>query len=455
MDRKQKVFFGKALVILSVIPILVHAHAAGPDPSKSGAPGESTCNEAGCHVGTNLNAGGGSVKIDAGGTTYTPGVTQRINVTISDPVQRRWGFQLTARLASNSKTRAGVLASIDGNTQLVCATANLVDTGVCPANPVLQYIEHTMAGAIITPVGAGNTFHFDWTPPSTDVGNIILYAAGNAANGNTLETGDHIYTTTVTLAPAAAGSGPVISAVTDAENCSPCGGQSAILKAQISPNGFVTIKGTGLATSSREWAASDFNGTQLPTSVDGTSVKINGKDAFPSYISATQINALAPVDTATGTVSVQVTLNGAPSAASNVQMQQVTPAFILFNFDKYIAARHADATASLLGPASLFPGFTTPAKPGETILLFATGFGPTTPAIVNGQLVTSAADLASPVTINFGGVDVKPDAAKLAATGLYQFNVTVPDSAPNGDVPVVATINGLSTQSNAFITVQK
>src|SRR5262249_38056500 len=152
---------------------------------------------------------------------------------------------------------------------------------------------------------AGNTFHFDWTPPSTNVGDVILYAAGNAANGNTLETGDHIYTTTLRLSPGAAGAKPVMSEIIDAET----------LKPAISPNGFVTIKGTGLATASREWAGTDFNGNSLPTSVSGTSVKVNGKDAFPSYISPTQINALVPLDTTSGPVNVQVTLNGATSDA--------------------------------------------------------------------------------------------------------------------------------------------
>src|SRR5437899_6390098 len=146
MNRNQKILIGKSIAILSVIPILIYAHAAGPDPGKSGAPGESTCNEAGCHVGTGLNAGGGSVTIDAGGNTYTPGTAKRIKVTVTDPTQRRWGFQLTARLASSTSTRAGVLAPVDNTTQLVCANANLVEVNPCPSNPVKQYIEHTMAG---------------------------------------------------------------------------------------------------------------------------------------------------------------------------------------------------------------------------------------------------------------------------------------------------------------------
>src|SRR6266511_3457270 len=105
MERQRKIFIGKTIAILSIVPVLIYAYAAGPDPGKSGVPGESTCAESGCHTGVGLNQGAGSVKIDAGGTTYAPGVKQRIKVTVSDPAQRKWGFQLTARLASNAKTR--------------------------------------------------------------------------------------------------------------------------------------------------------------------------------------------------------------------------------------------------------------------------------------------------------------------------------------------------------------
>jgi len=138
------------------------------------------------------------VKIDSGGATYTPGMTQRIRVTVRDPVQRRWGFQLTARLAGNSKTRAGLFTPVDANTRVLCSASNFLAVP-CTANPTLQYIEHSLTGAKITAVGAGLTFEFDWTPPDTDVGPIVLYAAGNAANGNMLETGDNIYTASLTL----------------------------------------------------------------------------------------------------------------------------------------------------------------------------------------------------------------------------------------------------------------
>ena len=72
-------------------------------------------------MGTALNGGGGSVKVTfPGGNVYTPGVKQHLVVTIADPTARNWGFQLTARLASDTKTQAGSFTSTDRFTAVVC-----------------------------------------------------------------------------------------------------------------------------------------------------------------------------------------------------------------------------------------------------------------------------------------------------------------------------------------------
>jgi len=449
MDRQRKILIAKCGAVLSIIPALIYAHAAGPDPGKSGVPGESSCAESGCHSGAGLNAGAGSVTIDAGGATYAPGVKQRIMVTVSDPAQRKWGFQLTVRQADNPKTRAGILAPINATTQILCANANLLEVP-CNANPVLQYIEHTLSGSRTTAAGAGLTFEFDWTPPATDVGPVILYAAGNASNANAVETGDNIYTKPLTLTAGGAGGGGDEPTITSVVN-------GASLQPGFSQNSWISIAGKGLgASSSRTWQNSDFQSNRLlPTSLDGASVTVNNKPAFVQFVSPTQVVALTPVDASLGPVSVQVSYNGASSDAASATMQQFTPAFFILNNDstgaKYIAARHADG--KLVGPASLFPGASTPAKPGEVICLFGTGFGPTSPAIANGQLVTGAPALANAVTVRIGGVTVTPSFAALSAAGLYQINVQIPSSTAAGDVPVVATIGGVSSPS-AFITVQ-
>ena len=128
----------------------------------------------------------------------------------------------------------------------------------------------------------------------------------------------------------------------------------------------MSLEGSGLANNTRGWAAGDFRGMNLPTSLDGVSVMINNRPAFVEYISPTLVNVITPVDPATGPVSVQLTNNGSVSNSVTVQKAQFAPAFILYNSDKYIVALHSDNT--LVGPTTLYPGASTPAKAGETIV---------------------------------------------------------------------------------------
>ena len=170
--------------------------SSGPQIRRSGAPGDTLCTA--CHAGTPVNGGPGSVKIILpGGTFYTPSVKQHIKVTVSDPDQARWGFELTARLNSNlSGGRGGDLLVSDAvNTQIKCDTPGTA--APCNAGDV-QFIEHTRPG---TAAGqkVGNTFEFDWMPPAAGAGSVTLYVAGNAANNDGNLTGDRIYTSSVQL----------------------------------------------------------------------------------------------------------------------------------------------------------------------------------------------------------------------------------------------------------------
>src|ERR1022692_1134472 len=272
MERKRKLFIAKTAVILGVIPVLIWAHEYGPDAGYCNVPKEGgSCAQSGCHVGTaNASTNKGSIAVNfPNGATYTPGVKQHLTVTISDPAttQRAWGFQLTARNASASATLAGTFASTDTLTTLMCASANLgqqleVDFSAakaqaCPASLTLQYIEHSLTGYQSSLGHTGSyTYEFDWTPPATNVGNITIYVAANAANGDLTVNGDHIYATTFTVTPATA-SGPP-PAVTGAVSASGYGGFSA-----ITPGTYVEIKGTNLATDTLPWDNA-FSGVNAP-----------------------------------------------------------------------------------------------------------------------------------------------------------------------------------------------
>jgi uncharacterized protein (TIGR03437 family) len=236
---------------------------------------------------------------------------------------------------------------------------------------------------------------------------------------------------------------PAITAVANAEGESPT----------IAPNTWVEIKGVNLAPAgdSRIWQGTDFVGGQMPTQLDHVSATLNGKSAYVYYISPTQINILTPPDALTGAVQVVVTNNGVATAAFTVQAQALSPSFFVFNGGPYVAAVHANG--GLVGPATLYPGSTTAAMPGETVVLYANGFGPTSRPVVSGSILQSGALSPLPV-IKIGGATATVQFAGLVAPGEFQFNVVVPSNAPDGDQAIAATYNGLTTQSGALLTVQ-
>jgi uncharacterized protein (TIGR03437 family) len=232
---------------------------------------------------------------------------------------------------------------------------------------------------------------------------------------------------------------------------------SASLLPGFAPGSWVTIKGQNLANSTRSWQPSDILNGNLPTELDGVSLTINGQPAFISYISPTQINAQAP-QVPQGSVMVAVLNNGQRSELSAAQAQTYSPALFLWQ-NQYAAA--TDPNFNLIGRPGLYPGATfTPAKPGQTVVFWGTGFGPTNPPVPPGQLVPLAplANLTSDPAVQIGGLPAPylPGSAVLTPTdaGLYQFAVTVPDVA-DGDQPVVVSINGHATPANAWLTIAR
>ena len=221
----------------------------------------------------------------------------------------------------------------------------------------------------------------------------------------------------------------------------------------IAPNTWVEIKGSDLspAGDTRIWQASDFVNNQMPTQLDGVGATVNGKSAYVYYISPTQINILTTPDAISGSVQVQVTNIGAASAFYTATAQAASPSFFIFNGGPYVAATHANG--SLLGPTGLYPGFTTSAAPGETVVLYANGFGQTSVPVVSGSSTQSGTLSPLPV-ITVGGIAATVQFAGLVVPGEFQFNVVLPTTVSSGDNALVATYNGLTTQANVSITIQ-
>ncbi len=475
MERKQRVFWAKTAVILGAIPLLVWAHEYGPDAGYSGVPKElGTCAQAGCHTGTtNDPANKGSVGVAfPNGQNYTPGVKQHLVVTIADPAQRAWGFQLTARLASNTGVMAGSLASTDANTTIMCASSNLFTekeapyspggTQTCPATMTLAYIEHSLVGYNATRGHTGSqTYEFDWTPPATDSGDVIIYVSGNAANGDLTPSGDHIYNTNYTLKAAGGttGGAPPTIQPNGVVSAAAFGGFPA-----IAPGTWIEIYGTNLSATSRQWAGPDFSGVNAPTLLDDVKVAIGGQPAYVDYISPGQVNAQVPSNVTPGQAQITVTNSAGTSAAYNITVNDVEPGLLAppsFNIGgkQYVVAQHADNSFVL--PAGAISGLaTTPAKPGETVVIYGIGFGPakdTSNAILPaGQIVTAANQLTDTVQMQVNGVAAGLGYFGLAPNfvGLYQFNLVVPP-VPDGDLPFTCTLNGVKIPQTLYLAVHQ
>jgi uncharacterized protein (TIGR03437 family) len=225
----------------------------------------------------------------------------------------------------------------------------------------------------------------------------------------------------------------------------------------IAPAAWVTIKGTNLANTfpGRIWRDEEVVNGKLPTSLDGVSVTIDGKPAFVYYISPTQINVQAPSGLTLGSVNVVVNNNGALSAPATAEAQAVAPAFFQDGATNYaVATRSPDFT--LLADPSAVPG-SVPAKPGDIVVLWATGFGSTLPEVQAGITVTGApAALALPsVTVAGLPAQVIGVALSPGSAGMYQIAIQLPDAVPTGNVSVRATVGGVQTQAGALLFVAK
>lgn len=227
---------------------------------------------------------------------------------------------------------------------------------------------------------------------------------------------------------------------------------AATLYAGAAAGSWVTVFGDSLAATTRTWRESDFAGDNLPQSLDGVSVEINNRPAFVHYVSPKQLNVLAPSDLAPGQAQVTVRNANGVSDPVSVEVRSLMPGFFSIG-QEYVAAVRADGT--YVGPPELLENVSlSPAQPGEQVVLFGTGFGPTQPAPAEGRNFQGAYPLANAVRLWIDTTQVDVSFAGLISPGLYQFNLTVPQLA-DGDYPVTAEVSGVRTSKIARIRIQR
>ena len=445
----QKDLITKTLLAAVCAAGIAHAHSAGTTQSAAGVPGEGDCTL--CHTVGAIGTGGVTLKLSDPTGTYQAGVSQHVTLTITDSSAARWGFQLTARLRSNQQLQAGTFTP-GTDSQLFCTNIGGVNHSLgtsCPAQQPLIYVEQTFDGTHIDTKKPGSiTYQFDWIPPvDPNAGPVILYVGALASNNDGGVAGDITYNVRYIGPPAVVPSVPTITSVLN-----PSGVQSTITQGET-----ISIRGTGLASTSRPISNSELINGQYPQTADGVSVTIAGVPAYLTAIDPGRINAIVPKTDALGLVDVIVTNASQSTVPYGVDLESVAPAFFLWN-GAYVLAVHQDGTA--VAPAGSLPNQTsTPAKPGETITLTVTGLGVTNPPVDPGIVVLDGvfANLVETPLVLFNGLGTPAQSAMMipGVAGVFSVMVQVPGDAPDGDVPIQIQVSGVQSDAGFFLPVKR
>jgi uncharacterized protein (TIGR03437 family) len=225
------------------------------------------------------------------------------------------------------------------------------------------------------------------------------------------------------------------------------------------PGSWIEIYGANLASNTRSWAGSDFNGATAPTVLDNTSVTIGGQLAPIAYISGSQLNVQVP-DVGTGPLQVVVNTPGGTSTPSTLTINPTQPglyappSFKIGNL-QYAGALFGDLATFALVPGAV-PGINSRrAKPGETLVLYGIGFGGVDANIPPGQVAQGPNKLNLPLQILFGQTQGSLTYQGLAPgfVGLYQFNVVVPNVPPNDATPLSFVLGGVKGSQTLYTAI--
>ncbi len=160
---------------------------SGGHPSSTGAPGELSCNRAGCHSDASLHYTGSvnSFTYSDPANTYSANGSYNLSIEANFVGIEKFGFEIVA-IDSSTQQNAGTwwlteplrTHIIDGD-----GNFNLFDR---------KYITHTADGTVPTSAGK-NKWTFRWQAPSENKGTIIFYYVTNSTNKNDASTGDQLY----------------------------------------------------------------------------------------------------------------------------------------------------------------------------------------------------------------------------------------------------------------------
>ncbi|MCL4401533.1 MAG: hypothetical protein M1436_02555 [Acidobacteria bacterium] len=198
------------------------------------------------------------------------------------------------------------------------------------------------------------------------------------------------------------------------------------------PNSIVSLYGKNLSYREQSAAITD---NRLPNTLAGVRVLWGLQPVPLYYVGPTQINFILPASMDPGEAELRVVREGTAGPVVKIVVDETAPA--LLQDGEITRAMHADWSPITADH---------PAGPGEIVVLFATGLGPATLRLEDGEVPpVQYYDLATLVLkkimdfrVMLAGVALPPERILYAGmvpgtAGLYQVNVQLPDPLPGPD----------------------
>ncbi|MCC6368762.1 MAG: CHRD domain-containing protein [Bryobacterales bacterium] len=201
----------------------------------------------------------------------------------------------------------------------------------------------------------------------------------------------------------------------------------------VAPGGLLSIFGILFAYADTDYFA--WEGQALPTALNGVGVTVDGINAPLLMVSPGQIDVQVPYEVSPGMRQVVVKNSVGESNAFMVMVQQAAPAIWRMGIDGGQIVRVSDVT--FISPDN-------PAQAGDTLAVFTTGMGQTSPALKTGAVVPEALFNTAAATVTIGG---RPGLVPLSVAypgvpGTYVVAVIVPPGVPSGPQPLQITMAG-------------
>jgi uncharacterized protein (TIGR03437 family) len=216
-------------------------------------------------------------------------------------------------------------------------------------------------------------------------------------------------------------------------------GAAVTPQAVVAPGSVVSIFGANLAQAT---AVGPSN--PMVQTLGGVTVMVGGEILPLYFVSPTQINVLMPSDIGTGPQTLTIASAGQPNTNAPFTVSTDAPGIFpssVSNGVTYGVITHADGSAVTTD---------SPAQAGETLTLFGTGFGATSPARPGGYPVPSSPvyALTDAATVTIGGIDVTPANAyaQPGSIGVDVLQFVVPAGLPSAaNAALTVTIGGVTS----------